>query len=181
MSNYPKRKPKLNEYDLTGEYGIGYTSKGYEFYFDLEDYDKIKDYTWCRDGDVLRTTTNGVDYKMHRLVMNCPDGLVVDHRNHDKRDNRKENLRICTDKENKHNRTPSNKRCCGVSFKKDRNKWYARIADRFLGYFDTEEEAIIARQRAEIEEFGEFSYTLSMERSKNYERKDVDSGDRATP
>ena len=37
---------KYNTYDLTGEYGIGYTSKDEEFYFDLEDYDKIKDYCW---------------------------------------------------------------------------------------------------------------------------------------
>lgn len=45
-------KHKTNTYDLTGEYGIGYTSSGDEFWFDLEDYDKIKklllafDQTW---------------------------------------------------------------------------------------------------------------------------------------
>lgn len=39
-----KLNKKYNTYDLSGEYGIGYTSKGEEFYFDLEDYDKIKDY-----------------------------------------------------------------------------------------------------------------------------------------
>lgn len=33
---------KLNVYDLSGEYGIGYTSDGKEFYFDLEDYEKSK-------------------------------------------------------------------------------------------------------------------------------------------
>ena len=48
-----KRKQRCkNTYDLSGEYGIGYTSKGVEFYFDLEDYDKIKDYCW-------RTNDNG--------------------------------------------------------------------------------------------------------------------------
>lgn len=31
----------FNKYDLSGEYGIGYTSKGEEFYFDLEDYKKM--------------------------------------------------------------------------------------------------------------------------------------------
>ena len=39
-----KANKKYNSYDLSGEYGIGYTSKGKKFYFDLEDYDKIKDY-----------------------------------------------------------------------------------------------------------------------------------------
>lgn len=35
-----------NTYDLSGEYGICYTAKGTPFYFDLEDYDLIKDYAW---------------------------------------------------------------------------------------------------------------------------------------
>ena len=56
-----KRK-KYNTYDLSGDYGIGYTSNlnlngNNEFYFDLEDYDKIKNYCWCFDDDgYLRTT-----------------------------------------------------------------------------------------------------------------------------
>ena len=47
-----KKMKKYNEYDLSGEYGIGYTNNCNEeginyFYFDLEDYDKIKNYCWC--------------------------------------------------------------------------------------------------------------------------------------
>lgn len=38
---------KYNAYDLTKDYGKGYTLDGVEFIFDLEDYDKIKDYCWC--------------------------------------------------------------------------------------------------------------------------------------
>ena len=38
--------PQQNVYDLSGEYGIGYTLKGEPFWFDLEDYDLIKDYCW---------------------------------------------------------------------------------------------------------------------------------------
>ena len=38
---------KSNIYDLTGEYGVGWTSNtNREFYFDIEDFDKIKDYCW---------------------------------------------------------------------------------------------------------------------------------------
>ena len=44
-----KKNKKYNTYNLSGEYGIGYTTKGEEFYFDLEDYDKIKDYCWYID------------------------------------------------------------------------------------------------------------------------------------
>jgi len=37
---------KLNRYDLSGVYGIGYTSNtGIKFYFDKDDFDKISKYT----------------------------------------------------------------------------------------------------------------------------------------
>lgn len=50
-TNYKLINKKYNQYDLSGEYGIGYTSntnaEGINyFYFDLEDYDKIKKYCW---------------------------------------------------------------------------------------------------------------------------------------
>lgn len=38
-----------NQYNLSGSFGIGYTMKNEEFYFDIEDYDKIKDYCWRID------------------------------------------------------------------------------------------------------------------------------------
>ena len=40
---------KENKYDLSGKYGIGYTYKGDEFYFDLDDYTLIKEHCWCID------------------------------------------------------------------------------------------------------------------------------------
>ena len=45
------RNKKYNTYDLSSDYGIGYTSKGEEFYFDIEDYNKIKDYCWHISGN----------------------------------------------------------------------------------------------------------------------------------
>jgi hypothetical protein len=100
------KKYKQSTYDLSNEYGIGYTDITNEkFIFDLEDYNKIKDYCW-------RKSTNGyiVEYHyvngkykihyMHRLIANAPKGMVVDHINHNKNDNRKSNLRICTQEQN---------------------------------------------------------------------------------
>ena len=43
------KKRKSNRFDISGQFGVGYTSKGEKFYFDLEDYDKIKDYYWYID------------------------------------------------------------------------------------------------------------------------------------
>lgn len=49
IEKFIDRTKQYNKYDLSGEYGIGWTSNtNEEFYFDLEDYDKIKDYCWFK-------------------------------------------------------------------------------------------------------------------------------------
>ena len=63
-----ERERKKNKYDLTTEeYGIGWTDKGYQFFFDLEDFDKIKNYYWeVQKGAngylYLRTCINSTNY-----------------------------------------------------------------------------------------------------------------------
>ena len=111
-----KNHKKYNQYDLSGEYGIGYTSKGEEFYFDLEDYDKIKNYCWHinKDGYV----TSRLEDMMHRIIMDCPSDKLVDHKHGEntRNDNRKVNLRICTRQENNRNRKPSINTKSGVLY-----------------------------------------------------------------
>ena len=71
---------KYNTYDLSGEYGIGYTSNtNKEFYFDLEDYDKIKDHCWSSNRGYIVTKANNTTYNLHRLIMNANDTEKVDH------------------------------------------------------------------------------------------------------
>ena len=157
---------KQNEFNLTGEYGVGYTSKGEEFYFDLEDYDKIKDYTWhiTRKGYV--STTDKITHKkffMHNLVMNThPQKL--DHENRKRNDNRKCNLRFTTFSQNASNitrRKDNTSGVTGVTYHVPTNKWQARIQvheKRYsLGCFENKEDAIKARLLGEIEYFGEFA------------------------
>ena len=103
---------KYNKYDLSGEYGIGWTNKGEEFYFDLEDYDKIKDYCWYFDGSYLRANDiknpkQNKKVRMHRLVIDCPDDLEPNHKNYNVFDNRKENLEAVSHQENIIKRRPS--------------------------------------------------------------------------
>ena len=82
---------------------------------------------------------------------------VVDHINGDTNDNRKCNLRICTQRQNSMNRHYD--KVMGVW--EENGKWKARIKTRQkllqLGIFDTEEEAIKARKDAEKKYFGEFA------------------------
>ena len=102
---------------------------------------------------------------MHRLILNAPKNLLVDHINHNTLDNRKKNLRLATKLENSHNR----KRCKrntsgykGVTWSKLHNKWRSRICVEskrlHLGLFDTAEEAYIAYCNAAIEYHKDFVY-----------------------
>ena len=65
-----KKFKKYNTYDLSGEYGIGYTSKGEEFWFDLNDYNKIKDYCWYynSNGYLCSQNANCKHIYFHRLT-----------------------------------------------------------------------------------------------------------------
>lgn len=159
-----------NKYDLSGEYGIGWTDNGSEFYFDLEDYEKIKNYHWHldRDGYIVACTDN-TTVKMHRIVTNCPSDYDVDHRYHILNDNRKSKLRVCKHQHNTMNtKIPSNNTSGvkGVSWDKSRNLWaaYIKINQRKkqLGRFVDFQDAVNARKQAEEKLFGEFSYENSM-------------------
>lgn len=168
-----RAKKKYNTYDLSGEYGIGYTSKNEEFYFDLEDYDKIKDYCWYKSGKYIGTNCRDGDSSkillLHRLIMNAEDGFVVDHKNHCEYDNRKENLRVCSYADNLHNVKLTSRNTSGVSgvcYYSRINRWCARISVNkkvvVLGYFKNFDDAVKARKDAEKMYYGEFNYDDSI-------------------
>lgn len=160
------RSKKYNQYDLLNEYGVGILSNtGKEFYFDLEDYDLIKNYYWMSNNyGYVYAHNNDTTVSMHRLVINCPSDMVVDHINGNKLDNRKSNLRVCTIAENVRHRVSSSNNDSGnlgVFFDKRINKWCSKLfyngKNYYLGSFETKEQAIDARRHAEIKYFGEFA------------------------
>lgn len=169
------KRRKKSEYILSGEYGIGYTINNEEFYFDLEDYDLIKDYNWYIDAGGYVCTNVQSDnirthIKLHRLVMKCNDSkLDIDHINHIKNDNRKSNLRIVTRCQNNMNmskRSDNTSGVTGVIWYKTKNKWRAEIIVNkkhiSLGYYKNFEDAVKARKEAEEKYFGEYSYDNSI-------------------
>ena len=128
---------------------------------DLDDIDKVKDYKWYLRKDYVSNKTNG--FNLHRLVMDCPEDMVVDHINHDKLDNRKDNLRICSTRQNTMNQGISKNNTSGITgigWDKSSNKWIAYIKVNYrqitLGRFTNLDDAIQARMDAEIEYFGEY-------------------------
>lgn len=137
---------------------------------DEEDYEKIKIYTWGVQYS-KRSNTFYVSRKeknktflLHRLITNCPDGLVVDHINHNTLDNRKCNLRVCDNSENCRN---MNKPKHGVTsiykgVRKYRNNKYSACIKHnkkqiHIGYYYSEIEAAIAYNEAALKYHGEFS------------------------
>lgn len=154
-------------YDLSGEYGIGYTSKGEEFYFDLEDYQKIKKWSWCisSNGYVITTDSEHKRVYMHRTIMNCNKDKIVDHINHNTIDNRKSNLRICTYSNNNMNkglRQENTSGVSGVSWDKVSKKWRPQIMvdekSIYLGTYSDFDEAVKVRKEAEEKYFGEYRF-----------------------
>lgn len=65
--------------------------------------------------------------KLHRFITNCPKGLVVDHINRNPADNRRCNLRICTQFENNKNRSNNTSGITGVTWRSRSKKWRATI------------------------------------------------------
>lgn len=109
--------------------------------------------------------TNGVPQTLylHRLIMNPPDGYQVDHINGNGLDNRRENLRLCTQSQNNFNcdSARGKSKFKGVSWEPKTKKWSAYIQvnkkKRRLGMYASEEEAALAYNRAALEIAGEFA------------------------
>lgn len=101
---------------------IGKKGKGKYAIINDEDYEKISRYRWyCCGGYAI----SDFGVRMHRFIMNPPQDLVIDHINHDRLDNRRSNLKICTQFENSQNRTRAEATYGNVYSNKNVTKWYA--------------------------------------------------------
>lgn len=115
-------------------------------------------YIWCYDHGYARTNINGKRKYMHHFVIGSPPkGLITDHRDRCKLNNRRNNLIHTTQDNNVLNadiRRDNTSGYIGIRFDKTRNKWEVRIKDKFIGRFNELNHAATERRKAEIKYFG---------------------------
>jgi hypothetical protein len=160
------------------------TDNGYEYMIDEEDAEKISKYHWfgyqsykkLANGEVKRERkyiaarlykdrkTPLKHIALHRVIMDAPEGLQIDHVDGNGLNNKKSNLRICNQSQNLANgkRYRNNKSGYrGVTWHKKTKKWQAEITINHkrvaLGYFHSPVEAGIAYNEAAKKSFGEFA------------------------
>jgi hypothetical protein len=145
---------------------------------DNADYELVVRYKWCAVWSEGSRTFYAAHMfpgenkltPMHRFIMGLYGRQQTDHRNHNGLDNRRSNLRKANPHQNGQNkRKPrrvggTSSRFKGVHWVWDRHRWEARIKpvghpyQLRLGYFQDEEEAARAYDKAAKTHFGEFAH-----------------------
>ena len=148
-------------------------SNGLQSLVDDIDYEWAKLFSWrespygyvTRDS-IKKEKTSGSSSVIfiHRQITNAPKGVLVDHRNLNPLDNRRNNLRLCNKSQNAQNgksHRDSTSSFRGVSWSSGKSLWRSVIfygkRQIYLGLFDTQEDAALAYDHAALDLFGEFA------------------------
>jgi len=142
---------------------------------DLDDYERLRKYEWyaakSNKGFYARgcvtdsKTAKARTIYMHQKILEVPKGMVVDHINHDKMDDRRANLRAATRAQNVRNRkkfsNSNGSKYKGIYFRKKSRKWEVMITFErkkiHLGCFKDEIDAAKAYDAAAKKYHGEFA------------------------
>lgn len=154
----------------------GVKNQGIYTLVDDDDYEDLSKYTWMRhpDGSVIVVfyggvnATNGRGFyqreRMHRYIMQPQPEMVVDHINGDSLDNRKSNLRVCTQRDNSRNKhfVKNSSGYKGVRKGRIAGSWDAYIMcdgySQYLGRAYDSGDAALLYDMAAIQLFGDFAH-----------------------
>lgn len=123
----------------------GKRGRGQRTLVDQDIYEQYGHLSWYLSdtGYAMRSAPEG-RVRLHRLVAGTPEGFVTDHKNHDRLDNRRSNLRVVTQAENAENYKGEK----GYTWDASKRKYMVRYRKKFYGRYPTEEEAKLAYQLA---------------------------------
>ncbi len=140
-------------------------TKGQSAIVDDIDYEYLNQFKWCtleventcyaiRMSPMIKGV-RGKMILMHREILNTPFNMKTDHRDRNGLNNQRQNLRICTHRDNMRNIGPKNGRQY-IGTKKNKNQWQYRFRGNdgrsiCCGRFKTEKEAAIAYNKAVLE------------------------------
>jgi hypothetical protein len=135
---------------------------------DDEDYEFLSKFNWQVDkyNTVQTHKTDKINNTLiHRLIMNPPNGVEIDHIDGNRLNNRKSNLRFATSSQNKINRGPRKDNTSGfkgVSLNKKLNKYGVRLMIdgkyKHLGLFNNKIEAAKVYNENALKYYGEFAW-----------------------
>ncbi len=135
---------------------------------DDQDYSLVSEYAWQLHVGGYAYCIKQKDYQreaiyMHRLILGAKPGQYTDHANHNKLDNRRNNIRLCTQSQNLYNQRGQRltSKYKGVSWDRSRKLWTSHIGhnhkQKNLGRFQTEHEAAQVYNAAALSYHGEFA------------------------
>jgi hypothetical protein len=158
-------RPQYN-FEYNGAFAEGTLPNGTRFLIDADVVDDVSKYFWRidKDGYVVAASEKKTTKFLHRIILNAPDGVIVDHINRIKTDNRRENLRMVTNTQSACNR-PLQKNSmtgfAGVCWDSSNNYYKSRIGffnrRLTLGCYKDTVQAAAAYNIAAAYLFGEYA------------------------
>lgn len=130
-------------------------SNWWYFKIDIDDLERVRYNTWYKSKRwYVETRENKKLVKLHRIIVQWE---LIDHINRDKLNNRKQNLRECTHKQNSMNSWPKSGLYKWISYQ---SSWKYRIRCNGKEFWlvDTLEEAIIKYNNIAKKEYWRFAY-----------------------
>lgn len=145
-------------------------TQGYVALVDDQDYERVSQYNWYAakiKGNIYAVSSQGGGegaVRLHRFILGLSGSIPwIDHKNHNGLDCQRENLRLASPSQNQGNKRKQTSLSCsrykGVTWAKEQQKWKATIHHTYLGYFESEEDAAKAYDKAAKEYFKEYAFT----------------------
>lgn len=166
---------------VVGELAYVQLTMGYEAVIDAADIQLVEGFNWRalvdrrKDKSVrnvyafrVHTVSRGVKKTvyMHRVIAGTPDGMDTDHIDGNGLNNIRLNLRAVTKAQNQHNQRPRSGNHAGlkgISYHRQTGKWRSQISAygqrRYLGFFESVEDAAKAYEAAKHEMHGDFGWS----------------------